>query len=431
MTRQPFCADCLKEKRANPNEKKYNSYCADHQYRRQRRYKHQRSARREYIYGFWGLLAPTASNIIRRNIAEVAEPPMLPAPPARSEPLVGDDLLLWLQELPKTFEYACCYTALAYSRYLSRDEEDEHIETFFGAREGTPNAFSVTDLIKKSQRPVVVTQEEKVVSYTYEITGADFASPSNPGGIRVILPDPVTRRNFRASGQGGPTTEQEPNYLQYYEMVHGHLPSQEVQAQYILLEAKRTGGSTAAPPSSVAPSQPAAATFVPSQADLPPAVDVAVKFATEGMEGLNGGTELTPEQTKQLRLVALRAYQLQSWTSNAARSDEVQARLFLPMQEAGHWVHLKPSDRPKQQERSQQERSQPADSQDDGGFVEDNDRSQLNGASAVSQVNGTDPLLADPLLADPLLADFDVEQSEEANQTDFTPGESRWGPPEE
>lgn len=182
------CADCRREGVYTP--KKYGSYCYRHFYIRQRNANVLNNVNRNYVLGDWQNAVGEANMTLTSRLRKEMSTTLVPAKTLDEGQIVAE-----------AFEYACVMHALTLGTKMTRTEEDEIIDLYGGSRTGT--AWS-----KLPRTPVE-------------------PNPALEGPL--MLPDPLTRRKFRAMRHGGPTTVGEPAFEDYYK---AQFPDSEVPAEF-------------------------------------------------------------------------------------------------------------------------------------------------------------------------------------------------------
>jgi hypothetical protein len=196
------CVDCTREG-LPPDQvqpKRFGSYCGPHMYARQKKNKITTSARKAVVHGDWD------------GIPELA-----------SEKLIeqcGQNIDRILKRMAKksrghsiAFEYECMRMALQVRRRITLAEEDEAIKTWGGSRSGY-DPF-----------------EPKLLGPNYFANGAVDDRDQGPW----LLPNPKIRAAHRYELQGGPTTEDEPSFTQYYYDKYETKPPKEYLEEDVVL----------------------------------------------------------------------------------------------------------------------------------------------------------------------------------------------------
>jgi hypothetical protein len=206
-----YCLDCWREagepddRPKGAGDKEVNSYCRKHHSKRVVKSQHKRkttaTTRREVTLGYWHEIPDTARGNLGVKFKEQIR-------------LTYAQHASQRMATPYAFEFACVEFAILRMRKITRAEENGIIETFGGSRTG-----------KSAYEP-----------------GAVEDSLGGP----VLLPDPNVRVPFRAQGKGGPTTEGEPTFTEYYRQHNGVDPPVE------LSEADNRASSTSDEPMSLA-----------------------------------------------------------------------------------------------------------------------------------------------------------------------------------
>jgi hypothetical protein len=190
-----YCVKCYKEGLRPPEAgaKEWGtSYCRRHLYVMQRASKTRNASLRAFKLGLWdeipeanaeGLATVFAGEIAKAN-------GNVPAKTHKQARIAAT-----------AFEYSCFDLALRLSRRLTLSEEDELIEAYGGSRTSSTT-------VRWSTLP-----------------GSDEID----GPIR--LPDDKLRERMRAENKGGPTTEDEPLYQDYYRSFYGHEPPADAKVQ--------------------------------------------------------------------------------------------------------------------------------------------------------------------------------------------------------
>jgi hypothetical protein len=109
------------------------------------------------------------------------------------------------------FEYDCMHGALSAGRKLTVAEEDAFIESYSGSRTGTRDPYGPPKPLGPPQ-----------VGKTEQGQATEQKHP-------LLLPNPYIRQKHRAGKLGGPTTEGEPNFTEYYKREYGTLPPDELR----------------------------------------------------------------------------------------------------------------------------------------------------------------------------------------------------------
>jgi hypothetical protein len=313
-TDRSTCSDCRAEGVSPPRPKEVNNYCRPHAYARNRKSRRQKSTRKEVIFGFWSLLTQKSTSVVANSLQDFAFPPRRLKPDVERTVRVS-----WLRGLAEAFEYRCVLEAVSLGRILDMAEEDVIIDDFYGSRNGVPMPKLVSDTL------------------TDRFDGT-FASPDIPVGTRMRLPDPTTRRHFRATGLGGPTTNGEPTFLKYYEQEFGHEAPPEMRLTYQQMNLRLLGSLSRHDWGEPKPVEQ------PADAKQSQAVTEAVVLVRGTIEAaFLAGAKLTSEQTSKLRAVITREYAREPWTvSEVSDTDTgIQNRLIVAVQEAGA-IQLRP-----------------------------------------------------------------------------------------
>src|SRR6266702_439075 len=197
-----ICVRCLDRGKVPPEakpKKGQSSYCSSCQSESVLASQEGKRSHKDFVRGNWDRL-PEPVRFRQESIA--AKKVLEATAPART--------MRQARQLAWAFEYACVQYVIDKQRRMTKAEEDAIIDAFHGSRD-PDQSVRVEWVIKPGPDQLPVETGE-----------AGQEGPRPPRRIR--LPDDSVRFEFRADMRGGPTTEGEPTFAQYFEAKHGMLP---------------------------------------------------------------------------------------------------------------------------------------------------------------------------------------------------------------